>query len=126
MKRFLLSLVIVFCFVSGWAQSKFISVDNPNIRYVGRFDFSNPQEVRFDWAGVYIQFTFRSTYCAIRMTDTGHNYYQVLVDNQPAKTIDIKSDTVVEYRNRILSKERIKIRRTISVLCYKINFTTIV
>ncbi len=95
MKRFLLSLVIVFCFVSGWAQSKFISADNPNIRYVGRFDFSNPQEVRFDWAGVYIQFTFRSTYCAVRMSDTGHNFYQVLVDNQPAKTIDVKSDTTV-------------------------------
>ena len=101
MKRFLFSLVFVLCVVAGWAQSKFIPASNPNIRYVGRLDFSDSQEVRFDWAGVYIQFTFRSTYCAVRMSDTGHNYYLVLVDNQPAKTIDVKS--VVGYEQTLNS-----------------------
>jgi lysophospholipase L1-like esterase len=29
------------------------------------------------------------------MSDTGHNYYNIFVDDQPSKTIDVKSDTTV-------------------------------
>jgi lysophospholipase L1-like esterase len=92
-------LFFVFAFllvgITGWAQTKFIPASNNNIRYVGRFDFSNPQEVRFDWSGVYIQFSFRSTECSVKMSDTGHNYYNVFVDNLPSKTFDVKSDTTL-------------------------------
>jgi lysophospholipase L1-like esterase len=34
------------------------------------------------------------------MSDTGHNYYNVLIDNQPARTFDVKSDTTL-----VLAKE---------------------
>jgi lysophospholipase L1-like esterase len=30
------------------------------------------------------------------MSDTHHNYYNVLVDNQPAKTVEVQSDTIIE------------------------------
>lgn len=95
MKRLLFSVVLLFVGIGCWAQSKFIPANNPNIRYVGRFDFSNPQEARFDWSGVYIQFSFRSTQCSVKMSDSGHNYYQVVVDNQPPKVMDVKSDTTL-------------------------------
>jgi lysophospholipase L1-like esterase len=95
MKRLLFSIVLLFVGVGCWAQTKFISANNPNIRYVGRFDFSNPLDVRFDWSGAYIQFSFRSTQCSVKMSDTGRNYYQVFVDSQPAKILDVKSDTTL-------------------------------
>ncbi len=95
MKQLFFAFVILLVGITGWAQTKFISASNNNIRYVGRFDFSNPQEVRFDWSGVYMQFSFRSTECSVKMSDTGHNYYNVFVDNQPSKTFDVKSDTTL-------------------------------
>lgn len=81
--------------LSAAAQTKFIPASHEAIRYVGRFDWSNPQEASFDWSGVYIQFSFRGNECAVRMNDTGHNYYNVFIDDQPSKTIDVKSDTTI-------------------------------
>ena len=79
----------------GFSQSKFIPASNTNIRYVGRIDFSKPQEASFDWSGVYIQFSFWSNRCSVKMSDTGHNYYAVFVDDKPSKTFDVKSDTTL-------------------------------
>ncbi len=97
MKTLLLAFAILLIGASVPAQTKFIPASNEAFRYVGRFDFSNPNEVRFDWSGVYIQFNIRSTECAVRMSDTGHNYYNVLVDDQPSKTIEVKSDTTILF-----------------------------
>lgn len=95
MKRLFFAFAILLMGIVSAAQTKFIPASNINIRYVGRFDFSNSQEVRFDWSGVYIQFSFRSNECSVKMSDTGHNYYNVFVDNQPSKTFDVKSDTTL-------------------------------
>jgi hypothetical protein len=38
--------------------SSHFDADNENIEYVGRFDFSNPKSVRFDWPGVQIRTRF--------------------------------------------------------------------
>ena len=95
MRKLILAFVFLqICFI-GFTQTKFIPASNQAFRFVGRFDFSNPQEVRYDWSGVYIQFSLKSTECAIRMSDTGHNYYNVFVDEQPSKTIEVKSDTTI-------------------------------
>jgi len=95
MKKLFFAIAFLQIFLTGFTQSKFIPASNQAFRFVGRFDFSNPQEVRYDWSGVYIQFSIRSTECAVRMSDTGHNYYNVFVDDRPSKTIDVKSDTTI-------------------------------
>ncbi len=95
MRKLILSLGLFLIVLSGFSKTKFIPANNENFRYVGRFDFSNPKEVKYDWSGVYIQFRFRGSECALRMNDTGHNYYAVFVDDQPAKTIEVKSDTTL-------------------------------
>jgi len=95
MKRLFFAFVFLLVGITSWTQTKLIPASNANIRYVGRFDFSSPQEVRFDWSGVYMQFSFRSTDCSVKMSDTGHNYYNVFVDNQPSTTFDVKSDTTL-------------------------------
>lgn len=95
MKNLLFAFVLLLASLSAATQTNLIPADHEAIRYVGRFDRSNPQEVRFDWSGVYIQFSFKGTECAVKMNDTGHNYYNVFVDDQPSKTVDVKSDTIL-------------------------------
>ena len=103
MKNLLVLILLMLC-LSGISQTRLIPVNNEAIRYVGRFDFSNPQEVRYDWSGVYIQFRFRGSECAVKMSDTGHNYYNVFVDDQPSRTIDVKSDTTIVIADGIGAK----------------------
>ena len=103
MKNLFAFIFLLIC-LSSIAQTRLIPVNNEAIRYVGRFDFSNPQEVRFDWSGVYIQFRFRGSECAVKMSDTGHNFYNVFVDDQPSKTIDVKSDTTIVIADGMASR----------------------
>lgn len=101
MKQLIFAFSFLLIGLSGLTQTKFIPANHEAFRYVGRFDFSNPQEVRYDWSGVYIQFSFRGTECAVKMSDTGHNYYNVFIDDQPAKTVDVKSDTTLIIGNQL-------------------------
>lgn len=70
-----------------------INADNPYIQYIGRFDFSNPRKVVFDWPGVYIYAKFEGTSCSIRLTDST-NEYSIIIDNHAPKLL-ITSDTNV-------------------------------
>ena len=60
-----------------------IDADNPNIQYVGRFDFRNPDSVVFDWAGVYIRANFTGTSCAVRLKDSTDEYAVTIDDHAP-------------------------------------------
>lgn len=66
-----------------------IAADNPDIQYVGRFDFSNPKKVVFDWAGVYIRSRFSGTSCAVRIEDSTDEY-SVTIDHHAPKIFDFK------------------------------------
>lgn len=93
--KLLLSALAILIALSGFAQTKLIPADDVSFRYVGRFDFSNPKEVRYDWSGVYIQFSFRGTELALRMSDSNRNWYNVFIDDQAPKVVDVKSDTTL-------------------------------
>jgi len=60
-----------------------IDADDPNIQYVGRFDFSNPKKVIFDWAGVSIRARFEGTSCSLRLADHGNEYAVIIDDRAP-------------------------------------------
>lgn len=104
MKKILLFLTFLTLLTPGFAKTKFIPASDKNFRYVGRCDRSKLEEVRFDWSGFYIQFNFTGSECKLRMSDTGHNYYNVFVDNQPAKVIDVKSDTTIVVARGLTGK----------------------
>ncbi len=70
-----------------------VKVDNPNIEYIGRFDFSRPGVVRFDWPGVQIKTRFSGTYCAIKLKD-GNNDYNIFIDGKLTKVLRTSSDTI--------------------------------
>ena len=55
----------------------------PTIRYVGRFDMSDPTAVRFAWSGSTIIARFKGTGIAAHLNDQGRNAFQVIVDGEP-------------------------------------------
>ena len=61
----------------------FIGADNHNIQYIGRFDFSDPKNVVFDWPGVYICAKFEGTDCSIRLKDSTDEYAVIIDDHAP-------------------------------------------
>lgn len=63
-----------------------IDADDPFIQYSGRFDFSNPKKVTFDWPGVYISAKFEGTSCVLRLNDPA-NEYSVVIDNSAPRLL---------------------------------------
>ena len=75
-------------------NSGIIDADDPNIQYVGRFDFTNPKKVAFDWAGVSVMTRFEGTRCSIRLDDR-KNEYAVIVDNRAPRLLITDSATTL-------------------------------
>jgi len=78
-----------FCVAAKPVKPKepiFFKADNPNIKYIGRVDFSNPLAPRFWNPGVYVQAKFKGTSLSITVNDetlygVTHNYIEIAIDN---------------------------------------------
>ena len=97
-KRFFIIYVLIFtgAILSSnefFKIANYIKSDDPNIKYIGRFDFSKAGVVRFDWSGVQIKTNFNGSYCAIRLKD-GHNDYNIFIDGKLQTILRTTSDTV--------------------------------
>lgn len=93
---FILSFVLVGALLSSgefYKPETHINVDNPNIEYIGRFDFSRLGVVRFDWPGVQIKATFSGTFCAIKLKD-GKNDYNIFIDGKLYKVLRTTTDSI--------------------------------
>ena len=102
----LFSLLMVMMMISScefFESASHIDPDNPSIEYIGRFDFSNPKSVRFDWPGVQIRTKFEGTSCSIRLKD-GNNDYNVFLDGRFHKIIRTTSDTIYVIANGLKNK----------------------
>jgi Carbohydrate esterase 2 N-terminal/GDSL-like Lipase/Acylhydrolase family len=107
MKSIIRTLLIAACLASTFqlnscsffvtkpeaAMSGIVDADNPYIQYVGRFDFSNPKKVVFDWAGVYICAKFTGTSCSIRLADSTDEY-AIIIDDHAPRLLTIDTSTV--------------------------------
>jgi len=67
-------LFLITAFTALCAQDKFISPNNPLIRYSGRFDMSNKNAPRFDWPGNMIELRFDGSSCAVKLRGDGGLY----------------------------------------------------
>lgn len=68
-------------------SSGIIDADDPNIQYVGRFNFSDPKKVKYDWPGVYITAFFEGTSCTVRLNDS-QNEYAIIIDNNAPRLLN--------------------------------------
>jgi len=83
--------------------SSHIEADDPNIEYIGRFEFSNPKSVRFDWPGVQIRTRFEGTSCSIKLKD-GSNDYNIFIDGKLHKILRTNSDSIYVLANGLPNK----------------------
>lgn len=102
-------ILIVFCFTiilqlascspevvkQDASSAGIIDADNPNIQYIGRFDFRNPRKVVFDWPGVFISAKFDGTSCSIRLEDSTDEY-SVIIDNHAPEVLTFRNSKVLK------------------------------
>lgn len=78
----------------GSPGKQFIPADNLFIEYIGRFDFANPKDVVFDWAGVYIVARFQGTSCSVLFRDSTDDY-DVVIDDHAPRILHTDSSVVI-------------------------------
>jgi hypothetical protein len=85
MKIRLLSLLFIICVsvkLLGQPEGKsFISADNKNISYIGRFDFSDIKKPFFMYSGSTIRTVFKGTSVDLVMDDSHKNWFNVILDD---------------------------------------------
>lgn len=91
MKKFLLALLLFTCgnAAAGGKKALFTPATAPEIRFVGRAEKSPDGSLAFDWSGSHFTFRFEGRRCAMRASDTGHNYYNVFVDGKPHRMVTV-------------------------------------
>lgn len=100
-KLFLIAVIsLVLIPWKGFTQtSKFIESDNENISFIGRFDFSNPKKVRFNWPGTAIQFRFTGDQLQLALSGGERNYFNVFIDGNHHSVIHVPSDSLISIKN---------------------------
>jgi hypothetical protein len=93
-------LMLIIFFSIAWSNmiysSNFISADNPNIQYFGRWDFSDKLHPKFSWPGVYIYAEFTGTKIGIRLNDKT-SYYNIYIDGNFYKVFHGTGEGETEY-----------------------------
>ena len=72
---------------------KDVDARDPAIRYLGRWDMTNPSAPRASWTYSLVTAKFQGT--AINARLKGGGYYQVVVDGQPTRVIDPKDGRII-------------------------------
>lgn len=73
-------------FVSNSVADILFTPDNPAINYYGRFDYTNPKALRFNWSGTTIEFLVSGTSTVgLELTD-GAGYFDIEVDGNTLAT----------------------------------------
>ena len=87
-----MSFSIVGC---GSNTDNFIPPNDPNFRYEGRIDESNPNSFRFSQPGTSINFKFEGKKCILQLKNESDknvsNFYNLIIDNSEIKTIAVSN-----------------------------------
>jgi Carbohydrate esterase 2 N-terminal/GDSL-like Lipase/Acylhydrolase family len=68
-----------------------ISPDDPNLAYVGRFDWTKREGSRCAWSASTIVIRFRGTDLNLEKRDSPSNRWQIEIDGKPAATLKIRA-----------------------------------
>ncbi|MGQ1785519.1 MULTISPECIES: hypothetical protein [unclassified Saccharicrinis] len=86
MKLYIRHLLFLLVILAGCNRSSFIQVKptNPELDYVGRINFENPDSVEMYWSGSSVSMNFKGTSVSATLHDeNGLNYFNIVVDGQP-------------------------------------------
>jgi hypothetical protein len=79
-KKHIPVLFLVLVSVNAYA-SVTITADDPNIRYTGRIDFSNPLSPLLSWSGSSVIASFQGTSLQATLSDMGQNFFYSIIDD---------------------------------------------
>ncbi len=102
-------LIILFTcsLVSANIPENIILPSVKNYNFYGRFDFSEKNQVKFDWPGCAIEFKFKGTGFKI-LIDDGTNDFNIIIDKKLHKIIRTKPDKQIYIAaNNLKNKEHI-------------------
>lgn len=95
-------LIAMFLFcgsISAQKDWQHISASNAAFSYSGRFDFSNPEAVRYDWSGSAIRFQFTGKNLQLLLQGGDRNYFNVFVDGQLHEVLHAPADSVYTLKD---------------------------
>lgn len=102
MTKIMAAFFLLFISCTAGAQLKWHSAADPNLRYVGRIDLSNPQLPRFWAPGVYCAGKFKGDSALLVVNDemlwgSNHNYITIVINDEPPVRLQLKSksDTIL-------------------------------
>lgn len=74
--------VSIAVFACTHSSADTILPTDPNIRYVGRFNLSNPLAPRMYWSGTHVIAWFKGTSCQVKLNCAGgKDFFNIIVDN---------------------------------------------
>lgn len=89
------TLLIALCALAcSCARLRTTDAADAPVRFVGRTQ-TTPEGVSFDWSGVYADIRFKGSYLAVRISDTGRNYFNLTVDGRPCEKFITEGDSLL-------------------------------
>lgn len=110
--------ILSLCSLSFAADNyKDIKPNNPAIQYIGRFYAPSADSVLFDWPGTYFRCNFTGKNIGLRLNGAKDIYYNVFIDDLPAKTFSSSNEILWVARNLKAGKHTLKVyKRTESLV----------
>ncbi len=91
---FLTLILMLSALIKGQGNWQYVPADHPAIHYMGRFDFSNPAAVRYDWPGSTILFQFTGNQLQLFLEGGERNYFNLFVNDELKEVIHVPSDSL--------------------------------
>ncbi len=121
----IITLVLALCGFCAPVHAAGNGPDNPNIQYVGRWDFSTPLKPRTAWPGTGIVAAFEGTSIRASFTeDNSNNRLQVSIDDAAPVTVRLArgTSTVVLGQGLTNTVHRLRLVKKTEGCCGALNF----
>ncbi len=69
-----------------------IEMDHPDVRFIGRFDRSDPKQPRCSWSASAVIVRFRGTAMAVRLNDGPNGRYKIVIDGKASGVLKTQGD----------------------------------
>ncbi len=96
----LFKILCVFLFViTSYAQTVFFPATHEAFQYKGRFDKTNPEQVRFDWPNSTIQFQFTGSEIDIALQGGARNYFNLFINDSLHSVLHQPYDSIIKIKD---------------------------
>lgn len=98
MKKVIPFFILTFIFIASSCHASgntFIPANHPNIAYIGRVSFANPQSPCFTYPGVQIRAIFEGTSLAMKAKPNSGYFMVEINDREPFKIAFLENDSII-------------------------------